>query len=468
MKRLLLVLAACQANPSKLDDIAAPAAASLAAEAPLVWDAAAVDRWVASEIATRGAVGASLVVVKDGQTVLAKGYGKTRAADGAPVTADTLFGIGSVTKQFTCVLAYSLVDKGQLAMTDSVAKWYPQLTRAADITLADLGGHTSGYRDFYPLDYIDTRMEKPRAPDDVIAEYAGLPLDFDPGTRYSYSNTGFQILARVVEKVSQRSYAELLDDTIFKPLGMSATITPPTANAAVGHASFLLDGAKPSPFEARGWLFGMGDIWASANDLAKWDVALADGKLLSPASHAALRTPRPLASGRSSGYSCGLSVGVRNGEQVLAHGGWVGGFHASNIIIPRTRSAVVMLTNDAYTDVTDIADRVATMLTAEQAYPKLAIGAAQAAQALVEQLQAGKLDRSTLADDANAYFTEARLAASSARLRDLGKPVVKITRLGERGGLEVAHFTVAFATKSETGWMYRSADGKIHQLLFDR
>jgi D-alanyl-D-alanine carboxypeptidase len=468
---LFALLAACEQHPSKLDAIAPakPEAAAKAAEAPVIWDAAAVDTWVASEIATRGAVGASLVVVKDGQTVLAKGYGKTRVGDGAPVTADTQFALGSVSKQFLCVVAYSLVDKGQLAMSDPVAKWYPNLTRAAEITLADVGGHTSGYRDYYPLDYIDERMRKAAAPDDVIAQYAGLPLDFEPRTRSSYSNTGFQILARVAEQASGQPYAKLLADTIFQPLGMtSATITPPKANAAIGHGSFLLDGARPVQFEGDGWLLGAGDVWASANDVAKWDLAIADGKLLSPASHQALRTPRVLASGRGTGYSCGFGVGTRNNELALTHSGWVGGFHTLNIIIPRTRSAVVMLTNDEYTDVTALADRISYILTAEHAYPKIAQPAEEAVHDLVVGLQRGKLDRSKLADDANAYFDDAHVAAAANSLGNLGTPVVKVTRLSERGGLEVAAFTITFPTKKVTGSTYRSADGKIHQLLFDR
>ncbi|MFN0245527.1 MAG: serine hydrolase domain-containing protein [Kofleriaceae bacterium] len=470
MKTLLLVVfAACNA-PSKLDALGANEPAAPAAIAtPLVWDAGAVDAWVASEIATRGAIGASLVVVKDGAVVLAKGYGKTRAGDGVAVTADTPFALGSVSKQFLCTVVYALVDAGRVAMTDRVATWYPTATRASDITLADLGGHTSGYRDYYPLDYIDTRLETPVTPDEVIATYAGMPLDFEPGSRWSYSNTGFQILARVAEKVTGQPYAKLLADTIFTSLGMTtATLEPRATDAAVGHASFVLDGAKPSPREANGWLFGAGDIWASANDVAKWNLAIADGKLLAPASHQALRTPRTLANGRGTGYSCGFVVGVSSQEQTLSHGGWVGGFHTSNIIVPRTRSAVVLLTNDQYTDVTDLADTIASLLTREVAYPMLAVDAGDAVRELVVQLQSGVLDRTKLGDDANAYFDDARVAAAATRLRDLGPPTVKLSRLGERGGMEVSRFTVKFTAKSVDGWMFRSADGKIRQLLFSQ
>ena len=463
---LVVALVACRENPSKLDDLATKPAAPAKPEAPIELDVAAIDAWVASQIADRGAVGAALVIVRDGKTVLAKGYGKQRGDAAEPVTADTPFAIGSVSKQFACVAAYMLADQGQLAMTDPVAKWYPQLTRAADITLADVGGHTAGYRDYYPLDYVDTRLEKPIAPDELVARYAGLPLDFEPRTRWSYSNTGFVILARVIEKVSGMPYGKVLAEWIWKPLGMTASLARPT-NAASGHVSFLIDGAKPAPLEADGWLLGAGDIWASANDLAKWDLALAEGKLLSPESHRALRSERMLANGRGTGYSCGFGVSTSNGETVLLHGGWVGGFHTHNTIIPRTKSAVILLTNDEYTNVITLARQIVGLLTAEAAAPAIAgPPAADAARDLVVQLQRGTLDRTKLGDDLNAYFDDARVAASAAKLRELGPPTVKVTSRSERGAMEVTSLSIMFASTKLSASMFRSPDGKIRQLRF--
>ena len=463
----VLALVACRENPSKLDEIAAPKPATEKPAFPIAFDAAAVDTWVGAQVAARGAVGASLVVIRDGKVVLARGYGKLRGDADDAVTADTPFALGSISKQFLCTAAYQLVDNGQLAMTDAIAKWYPSVTRAADITLADIGGHTAGYRDYYPLDYIDARMAKPIAPDDLIAQYATLPLDFEPNARWSYSNTGFVLLARVVEKVAGKPYDTLLDETIFKPLGMTASTARP-ANAASGHVSFLLDGAKPTPFEGDGWLFGAGDIWASANDVAKWDLALLDGKLLSPASHRALATARPLANGKSSGYSCGWFVSTNRGEVVLSHSGWVGGFHTRNAIVPRTKAAVVLLTNDEWTNVTDIADRILGLIITEDAAPVVAgPPAADAARDLILALQRGTLDRTKLGDDLNAHFDDARIAAAAAKLKDLGPPTVTAMARRERGGWEVTPLSIAFPSKTVTATMFRSPDGKIRQLLFD-
>ena len=134
------------------DHRSAPAPEPARAVRPAHFDADAIDRWIAAELEDRGVIGASLVVVRDGTTVLAKGYGVARTGTETPVDARTPFAIGSVTKQFTCALVAMLADDGRLAMTDPVARWYPDATRATDITLADLGGHTSGYRDYYPLD----------------------------------------------------------------------------------------------------------------------------------------------------------------------------------------------------------------------------------------------------------------------------------------------------------------------------
>jgi CubicO group peptidase (beta-lactamase class C family) len=179
----VVVLAACRSAP-----VAAPAAPSI--RIPTTLDPGGLDAWLASELSARGIVGASVVVLHDGAIVLAKGYCTREAGTAAPVSPDTPFAIGSVSKQLTCAATMLLADDGKLKLDDRVAKYYPELVRASDITLDDLGAHMSGYRDYYPLDYLDRRMVTPIAPDQLLAKYAGLPLDFEPRSRWSYSNTG--------------------------------------------------------------------------------------------------------------------------------------------------------------------------------------------------------------------------------------------------------------------------------------
>jgi D-alanyl-D-alanine carboxypeptidase len=434
--------------------------------APAVFDPAAIDAWVGAEIARRGAVGAALVVVRGGETVLARGYGVRRVGEARAVDADTPFAIGSVSKQFACAAALTLADEGKLSMSDRVAKYYPALSGAADIELADLGGHVAGYRDYYPLDYVDRRMLAPIEPDALIAQYAGLPLDFPPRTRSSYSNTGFVLLARIVERASGAAYGALLAERFWRPLGMTRTTLSRPADAATGHEAFLLEAPVPAVVEADGWLFGAADIWASARDLARWDVALAEGTVLSEAARRAMATPRVTVGGRGTGYGCGLVARQIAGEAVLAHGGWVGGFVAHNAVVPRARTAVVLLVNDQHVDLGDVHDRVLRLAIDDpSAIPAIPTPAAEAARALVLQLQRGRVDRAALGEDLSEYLDERRVAAASPKLRALGEPRVTLVSRAERGGMEVTHLSIAFPKRTVSATMFRDASGKIRQLI---
>ncbi len=198
-------------------------------EPPRTFDVKAIDEHLAAQVKARGFTGLSVAVMKDGKVVLARGYGKASLKNGEAVGTDTLFAAGSVTKQFTCACVLLLAEEGKLSVHDKVGKYYPGLTRADDITLYDLMTHASGYPDYYPLDFVDRRMEKAIAPDDLIRRYAGGKLDFEPGARWSYSNTGYILLGRIVEKVSGKPFGEFLQERILKPVGMEATPPSPWA-----------------------------------------------------------------------------------------------------------------------------------------------------------------------------------------------------------------------------------------------
>lgn len=279
--------------------VAAPDAPRLPAE----FDVKAVDAFLAAQMKQPGRVGLSVAIVKDGQVALAKGYGKRSLADGRPVEADTMFAIGSVSKQFTCAAILLLAEEGKLSPRDPVAKWYPTLTRAADITLLDLMNHTSGYPDYYPLDFVDRRMLKRIDPDELLRQYAGGKLDFEPGSRYSYSNTGYILLGRVVEIVSGQSFGAFLADRFFKPLGMDRTAYEPDANdprLAQGYTTFALSDPEAIAPEARGWAGAAGAMYSTPSDLAKWSLALHGGKVLKPDTYALMTAPRKLTSGKIS------------------------------------------------------------------------------------------------------------------------------------------------------------------------
>ena len=309
----------------------------------------ALERAIGQELSRRGGVGATVAVIENGRPLIAKGFGRRSADSPARVDEATLFGIGSVTKQFTAAAALLLAEQGKLSVTDTVAKYYPALTRANDITILDLMNHVSGYPDYYPLDFVDRRMLTPIDPDNLIRQYAGGRLDFEPGTRWSYSNTGFVLLGRILEKASGQPLGSLFQEKIFGPLGLTHTIydpRPDDSRVAHGFTSFALTKLARAAREGDGWVGAAGAIYSTAADIARWDIALMDGRVLTPASWQLMARPRILADGKSSHYGCGLSVATREGLTVFTHGGAVSGFIARNTFIPQTRSAVVVMIND--------------------------------------------------------------------------------------------------------------------------
>jgi CubicO group peptidase (beta-lactamase class C family) len=467
-------LAACRPSPTNAPTTtttpAPTAAATVVPAPPTTFDPTAIDAWTSAELTRRGIVGAQLVIVKDGQTVLARNYG-LRAMGGDAVTNDTSFAIGSITKQFVCAAALALEQDKKLALDEKVAKYYPKLTRAADITLDDLGSHLSGYPDFYPLDFLDRRMKQPILPDALIERYATAPLDFEPRTRWSYSNTGFIVLGRVIEKVANEPLAAFLAKRVFAPAGMQHGSLDPKDDApglAKGHAHFALGEAEPIQREAEGWIHAAGGIYASADDLVRWDLALVDGKVLGPKALARLTTSRTTTDGRTTDYGCGLGVRHQGGELVWSHTGAVSGFHAYNTIVPRTRSAVVLLVNTEGGSTGEIHQEIVGLLLAPPAnVPKVAgPPAAEAARELFLQLQSGKLDRSRIGEELSIYYDDARIAAAVPRLAALGKPTrVEAGKPRERGGMEVTTVEIAFASRVVKAMLYRTPDGIVQEFL---
>ncbi len=418
-------------------------------------------------------VGLSVGVAQDGKIVFAKGYGLAALQTRDSVTPTTMFGIGSVTKQFTCSSVLLLAEERKLSLTDPVSKYLPNLTRAADITLLDLGRHVSGYRDYYPLDFVDQEMQKAASADQIIDEYATRPLDFEPGTRWSYSNTGFLILGRVLEKVSGQPMETFLTQWIFTPLGMHHTRYQPasrTADMARGYTSFALADPMPAMPEAAGWAGSAGAIWSTPSDLLTWDLALMGGKVLSEDSYRTLTTPAHLADGRSTGYGCGEGVQDRGEAVVLSHGGAVSGFVARNTVLPATRSAVVLLANTDFATLAPIQDAILAKLVPHLDVPKInGPPALEAAKVFLAQLQQGKADRSSLGEDFAKFLTPQLLAMARASFAKLGAVrSVQVAQTYERGGMEVAVLRFDVGKTSAEGLMYRTPDGKIQEFLLSQ
>jgi len=395
----------------------------------------------------------------------------------APVGLDTRFAIGSITKQFTSACILLLAEEGKLSTADKVAKWFPDLTKANEITVLDLMNHVSGYPDYYPLDFVDRPMQKPIAVDELIRQFGAKTLDFEPGTRYSYSNTGYVMLGRIVSKVSGEPFASFLERRVLKPLGLAHTVfqPPPTSpGLAHGYVTFALGPPETATPEAPGWVDSAGALYSTPTDLIAWDLALMDGKLLKPESYRLMTTPRQLADGSTSNYGCGLAIGRRDGRLMLTHNGAVAGFYALNAMIPSSRSAVVLLSNfDSYDSVNAVYAQVMNAVVP----PSLAAGvpsiagppASEAARLLFLALQKGEVDRALLGEEYSYFLTDEKIRGASARLRPWGEPTkVDVESRSERGGMEVARTRLVFASGVLKGLMYRTPDGKVQQFFLER
>lgn len=452
-------------------------AADSAVSPPQSFDLKAIDDYVASQVKSKGFVGLSLAIMKDGKIVLAKGYGKGEIKTGADVTPETLFGAGSVTKQFTCACIFLLAEDGKLSIHDKVAKYFPKLTKAGDITLYDLMSHVSGYPDYYPLDFVDRRMAKSIALDKLIEEYAGGKLDFEPGTRWSYSNTGYIILGRVIEKVSDKSFDKFLEERILKPVGLEHSIQEPkpgTKGVATGHTSFFLGEAEPAKPEADGWIQAAGGLFTTPSDLLKWDLALMEGKVVKPESYLLMTTGRKLADGRVRNYGCGLGINQRDGETIVQHSGAVSGFLAFNVMIPRTKSGLVLMTNCDHLDAGSLNTELVSLLLKSQAEtPQIPTVKGpkpkEAALEFFHQMQAGDIKRDALGEEFSIFMSPERVAEAKDRLKALGEPdKIEVDAVYERGGMEVAVIRFTFKDVKMKGSLYRTPDGKIQQFLLYR
>ena len=450
-----------------------PLAARAQQPAPPPINVSQVDSIIRWHIADKQIIGISVGIMQNGKVVFARGYGAADVETARAVTPRTMFAIGSVTKQFTCSALLMLEEQKKLSMRDPVAKWFPQLTRARDITLLDLGGHLSGYRDYYPLDYVNREMAEPLSAEKIISRYATRPLDFEPRARYSYSNTGYLILGEVIEKVTGEPFPLFLSTRIFTPLALSRTrygMPSNDADVARGYTSFALAPQAPAEPEAAGWAGAAGNIWSTPSDLLAWDLSLLENRLLSPASYRVLTTPQRLTDGRSSGYGCGESVNDRGQAVTFSHGGAVSGFVAANTVVPGSRSALVVLSNSDFSPTGVLQQELLRKLLPSVDVPVVrGLPALDAAKKFLAELEQGTVDRSTISADFDAYLTPAKVAAAKRSLNMLGKiSDVRVVGRGERGGMEVATVEFKVGSIAARGLMYRTPDGKLEEFLFSR
>ena len=426
-----------------------------------------IDKLVNDALAKSGVPSASVAVVTNGQIAYVQAYGAARIEPRISATPDMRYSIGSISKQFTATAILLLQEQGKLSLDDKVARFIPDLTRANEVTIRQLLSHTSGYQDYWPQDYVMPFMLQPVTSQKIMDLWARKPLDFDPGTKWQYSNTNYVIAGVIVEKAARMPLLQFLRAQVFIPLDMKSVMnidqekleeTDPT-----GYVRYALGPLHPAPKEGKGWLFAAGELAMPARDLAKWDISIMDQKLMKPASYQQLGTDVLLKNGLGTRYGLGVSVSMIAGHRALSHGGEVSGFTAENIVFPDDRVAIVVLTNqDAAGASGDIANGIAPLLfsTSDAATAQKE----EQARKIFDGLQHGRIDRSLFTDNANFYFSEQALKDFASSLSSLGTPrQFNQVRQALRGGMTLRVYRISFEKRDLRAWTYETPDGKLEQ-----
>jgi CubicO group peptidase (beta-lactamase class C family) len=319
------------------------------------------------------AVGIVAAVAKGSDTLLLQAYGKAVVESDSPATVDTVFQIGSDTKQFTAAAILQLRDQGKLTLDDDITKWLPDFeARGNKVTLRHLLGHTSGIAELAAMQELRAMqlMRNPAATrDDVYKVINRYPFMFPTGTMEIYSNSNFWLLGLVIEKASGMTYEDYIEKRIFEPLGMTRSMYCNNAESvprrAGGYA--MRNGiSRRDPGIVHTGTYAAGAICSTAEDLIAWLKALHGGRVLTPRSYAEMVTPSKLNDGTPLRYSMGLVVGEDSrGLRYIGHDGGGFGFSSVTRWYPEAQLAVVVLTNsepDAIAVVTD--DLAAAVLPA--------------------------------------------------------------------------------------------------------
>lgn len=353
--RLLLIIALCSSVPC-------PAAAATPVPP------GAIDRvdTIVREGLEKHVASYSVAVVQDGRLVLARGYGFADLENSVPAVAETVYRLGSITKQFTSMAVMQLAEQGKLKLDDELTKFLPDYPTAGHkVTITQLLNHTSGIKSYTSLPNFFRTARMDHSHEQMLALFKDQPFDFEPGARWLYNNSGYYLLGMVIEKASGQSYSEYLTEHIFQPLGMHATryghTRPLIPHRAQGYRSVFGEIVNDDPISmtAPG---AAGALVSTVLDLVKWHQALEAGDFISSASYEAMYRPTTLADGKVQQYGFGWGLGELSGHKKLSHGGGINGFSTVISRYPDDRLAVIVLSNTAGAPAGSIEAQIARMM----------------------------------------------------------------------------------------------------------
>jgi CubicO group peptidase (beta-lactamase class C family) len=350
--------------------------ATISAQQSAQQTSAAVDE-VYSDYAVPGAPGCALAVARDGKLLYAKGYGSANLEQSLPINPDSVFDIGSTSKQFSAASILLLEKQGNLSINDDVRKYIPELPDyGKKITILNLLNHTSGLRDYLTLfELSGVNIDSVTTDDEALALVVRQKaLDFGPGSEWLYSNSGFFLLSVIVKRVSGQSLRDFAGENIFEPLGMTHTLYRDSHTLLIPNRALAYDPVKKnnsftldvSYFEQT----GDGAVHTTVGDLLKWDENFYSAQVGGKPLLEELQTQGILTNGKKVGYAKGLSISHYRGLPTVRHGGSWGGYRAELLRFPEQHFSVVCLCNRSDASPEDRADRVADIYLSALLKPK--------------------------------------------------------------------------------------------------
>lgn len=311
--------------------------------------------------------GCALGVFRDGAIAYQRGYGMASLEHDVPITHESVFYAGSVSKQFTAMAAALAMQQGKLSYDDPIRKYLPELPAYADaIKVKHLIHHTSGLRDYNTLLTIAGRRDEDAWDNRVVLQMTArqTQLNFTPGDEYLYSNTGYTLLATIVERATGQTFAAFADANIFKPLGMSVThyhvdATRLVRNRALAYGGRAGQWTLDTPINERA---GAGGLYTNIPDLQKWDENFYTGRVGGQNVLKQLQTRGTLNDGKTLAYAWGLQIGEYRGLPIVEHGGSLGGYRAHIIRFRSQHTSVALLCNAGTIAPATLARRVADVV----------------------------------------------------------------------------------------------------------
>lgn len=422
--------------------------------------------------------GCAVGVFEKGGITFAKGYGSASLEHGVPITPESVFYAGSVSKQFTAMAAALAMKQGKLAYDDSIRKYLPELpTYAGAVKVRHLLHHTSGLRDYNTLLSIAGKRDEDAWDNRVVLQITARQkaLNFEPGSEYLYSNTGYTLLATIVERATGTRFAEYADQQIFKPLGMTVTHFHTDArrlvpNRALGYGG--RDGAwtLDTPINERA---GAGGLYTNLADLQKWDENFYTGQVGGTEVIERLQMRGVLNDGKTQNYAWGLQLGEYEGQPFVEHSGSLGGYRAHIFRVPSVHTSVALLCNTSSVTTSTLVRQIADAVLRHRLTSMVVVGTDPDPGTRMEP-QPRPLPPAVLATYAGSYYSPEvdavfRIAFTGGRLelmREVDPSPAPLEPFGR--AFRVRGLTLAFPEGASKPDRFTVDAGRVRGIVFER